>query len=47
MANRTEGFTERLTIAAIVLAAIAILFWILPVYLGDASDLVDNYSYLA
>ena len=47
MANRTEGFNERLTIAAIVLAAIAILLWVLPLYLGDASELVDSYSWLA
>ena len=31
MANKSEGFNDGLTTAAVVLAAIAILFWVVPV----------------
>jgi hypothetical protein len=42
MANRSEGFNERLAIAAVVLAGIAILCWVVPVSLTDASELTDS-----
>ena len=45
MANRSEGFNERLTIAAIALAAFAILLWVVPCSLdGSGTRMHELFS---
>ncbi len=42
MVNKSEGFSDGLTTAAVVLAAIAILFWVVPCSLDQSETKIDE-----